>query len=115
MNASIFALNPSFAAKLARSRSLRARIGNRMNEWLARLEGAFDRLKAVGTSIVAILPGGFAFLSVQVTRTDNKVAALSGQMAGLHNLIGANIQDLTKTFAAPKQTPPPSAPQPPSK
>ena len=90
---------------------------NQMNERLARLEGAFDWLKVVLTLIVAIMLGGFAFLGVQVTRTDNKlaaldsrVAALSSQIAGLPNQINADIRDLTKTLSeaitAAKQTPP---------
>ena len=90
---------------------------NQMNERLARPEGAFDWLKVVLTLIVAITLGGFAFLGVQVTRTDNKVAALADkvaaladQMAGLPNQINANIRDLTRTLSeaitASKQTPP---------
>jgi hypothetical protein len=81
-----------------------------LRERLAKLEGAFDWLKVALALVMAVVVGGFAFLGVQVTRTDGKVSALSDQVQALPERINANLRDLTKTLSdaitASKQTPP---------
>lgn len=81
-----------------------------LRERLAKLEGAFDWLKVVLTLLTAVMIGGFAFLGVQVTRTEGRVSELGAAVSSLPDKINSNLLALTRTLAdaiaASKQTPP---------
>jgi hypothetical protein len=77
---------------------------------LARLEGEVSSFRVLFAAIIAILLGGFGFLGVQVTRTDNRISAVAADVQGIPGKIHDDLLNLTRTLAdsinAAKQTPP---------
>src|SRR5205814_8197627 len=86
-------------------------------ERVAKIEGAIDGLKSsvdalrwVVTILAALIIGGFAFLGVQMTQANNRIAGVEGEVRALPDKINSNLLNLTKTLSdaitAAKQQPP---------